>query len=153
MDAKNAGHALWPAQLVEKAKWKKKVHKNLVANHLRNQYLINAAQNAGGRPRQHLQHLTAWLVRGFDRVAVKRAPKLFERREAASFLASRRTGSIVYHLFLLPKCLCQSERVASLQVLLHPFLNAFPAGKAWETGVGPRGLSACSAFCRDQSNS
>ena len=38
-------------------------------------------------------------------------------------------------------------------VLLHPFLNAFPAGKAWETGVGPRGLSACSAFCRDQSNS
>ena len=46
---------------------------------LRNEHL-NAAQNAGGRPRQHLQSLTAWLVRGFDRKAVKRAPKLFERR-------------------------------------------------------------------------
>ena len=137
MDAKNAGHALWPAQLVEKAKWKKKVHKNLVANHLRNQYLINAAQNAGGRPRQHLQHLTAWLVRGFDRVAVKRAPKLFERREAASFLASRRTGSIVYHLFLLPKCLCQSERVAFTTSSFAPFSKCFPRRESMGNRRGP----------------
>jgi len=70
---------------------------------LRNEHL-NAAQNAGGRPRQHLQSLTAWLVRGFDRKAVKRAPKLFERREAASFWASRRTGFNVHQRFSLPKC-------------------------------------------------
>ena len=70
----------------------------------------NVVRHANGRPRQHLQHLTAWLVRGFVRVtrrdernADKRALELFERREAASFRASRRTGSIVQQRFPLPK--------------------------------------------------
>ena len=86
------------AQAIDKVKRKKKVHKNLVANRFRNQHL-NAVQNAGGRPRQHLQHLTAWLFHVFEAAVSMR---FLQKR--SKFGKVRRTGSIVHQSLPLPKC-------------------------------------------------
>ena len=122
------------AQAIDKVKRKKKVHKNLVANRFRNQHL-NAVQNAGGRPRQHLQHLTAWLFHVFEAAVSMR---FLQKR--SKFGKVRRTGSIVHQRSPLPKCLCSSDRRNGR---LRPLLLPFPAERK---RMGPRGLSACLTF-------
>jgi len=67
-------------------------------------------------------------------------------QKRSKFGKVRRTGSNVHQRFLLPMCLCSSDRCNGR---LRPLLLPFPVERK---RMGLRGLSACLTFCFYESN-